>query len=170
VRVHDSAYLTASKRLYMTATPRLYDEASKVKAGQADAVIASMDDVATFGPEFHRLGFGQAVTAGLLTDYKVLVLTIDEGAVARTFQDDLAMNAELNLPDVARIVGCWNALAKRMAVSADGSALVRDRPGADAQGGGVRGEHQGVEAVRRDLRADLGHVPRRPAGGRLRSP
>lgn len=43
VRVHDSAYLAASKRLYMTATPRLYDEASKVKAGQADAVIASMD-------------------------------------------------------------------------------------------------------------------------------
>ncbi|HOT57170.1 MAG TPA: DEAD/DEAH box helicase family protein [Ornithinibacter sp.] len=128
VRVHDSAYLTASKRLYMTATPRLYDEASKVKAGQADAVIASMDDVATFGPEFHRLGFGQAVTAGLLTDYKVLVLTIDEGAVARTFQDDLAMNAELNLPDVARIVGCWNALAKRMAVTADGSGSFATDP------------------------------------------
>lgn len=113
-RVHDATYLAATKRLYMTATPRLYDDNSKAKAGQANAVLASMDEEATFGPEFHRLGFGQAVSAGLLTDYKVLVLTVDEGAVASTFQRDMAGNSELNISDLARIVGCWNALAKRM--------------------------------------------------------
>lgn len=120
-RVHDDAYLVAAKRLYMTATPRLYDDNSKAKAGQANAVIASMDDEATFGPEFYRMGFGQAVSEGWLSDYKVLVLTVDEGAVAATFQRDLASNSELNLPDVARIVGCWNALAKRMANTPDGA-------------------------------------------------
>lgn len=114
VRVHDDAYLAADRRLYMTATPRLYDDNSKAKAGDANAVLASMDDESIYGPEFYRLGFGQAVSEGWLTDYKVLVLTVDEGAVASTFQQDLASNSELNLPDVARIVGCWNALAKRV--------------------------------------------------------
>ncbi|MDN5963978.1 MAG: DEAD/DEAH box helicase family protein, partial [Actinomyces sp.] len=113
VRVHDNAYLRGVKRLYMTATPRIYDDNSKAKAGQKDAVLASMDDEALFGPEFHRLGFGEAVGMGLLTDYRVLVLTVDEGAVSQTMQDTFAVNGELKLPDVARIIGCWNGLAKR---------------------------------------------------------
>nr|WP_230298035.1 type ISP restriction/modification enzyme [Actinomyces provencensis] len=113
VRVHDNAYLRGAKRLYMTATPRIYDDNSKAKAGQKDAVLASMDDEALFGPEFHRLGFGEAVGMGLLTDYRVLVLTVDEGAVSQTMQDTFAVNGELKLPDVARIIGCWNGLAKR---------------------------------------------------------
>ncbi|NMM17517.1 MAG: DEAD/DEAH box helicase, partial [Cellulomonas sp.] len=114
VRVHDNTFLRAAKRLYMTATPRIYDDASKSKAGQAQAVLASMDDETAYGPELHRLGFGEAVTAGLLTDYKVLVLAVDEKSVSRTFQAQLAdENSELKLDDVAKIVGCWNGLAKR---------------------------------------------------------
>ncbi len=114
VRVHDNTYLRTVKRLYMTATPRIYDDSSKAKAGQANAVLASMDDTPVFGPEFHRLGFGEAVSKGLLADYKVLVLTVDEGQVSRTFQRQLADdNSELRLNDIAKIVGCWNGLAKR---------------------------------------------------------
>lgn len=114
VRVHDNAYLPAAKRLYMTATPRIFDDNSKTKAGQANAVLASMDDEELFGPEFYRLGFGEAVEQDLLTDYKVLVLTVDEERVAQTFQQLLSdENSELNLDDAAKIVGCWNGLAKR---------------------------------------------------------
>jgi predicted helicase len=114
VRVHDDDYLPARKRLYMTATPRIYDDNSRAKAGQANAVLASMDDEELYGPEFHRLGFGEAVEADLLTDYKVLVLTVDEESVARTFQSQLSDgDHELDLDDAAKIVGCWNGLAKR---------------------------------------------------------
>ncbi|WP_107771701.1 DEAD/DEAH box helicase [Nocardioides sediminis] len=114
VRVHDDDYLRAEKRLYMTATPRIYDDNSRAKAGQANAVLASMDDEELYGPEFHRLGFGEAVEADLLTDYKVLVLTVDEESVARTFQSQLSDgDHELDLDDAAKIVGCWNGLAKR---------------------------------------------------------
>lgn len=113
VRVHDDRYLRAAKRLYMTATPRIFDDASKAKAGQADVVIASMDDEKLFGPEFHRLGFGEAVSKGLLTDYKVLVLAVDEEQVSRAFQTQLAQDSELQLDDIAKIIGCWNGLAKR---------------------------------------------------------
>ena len=114
VRVHDAAYLKGAKRLYMTATPRIYDDSSKAKAGQANAVLASMDDPAIFGEELHRLGFGEAVEKELLTDYKVLVLAVDETSVSRTFQVQLADEGnELKLDDAAKIVGCWNGLAKR---------------------------------------------------------
>lgn len=112
VKVHDTDYLQASKRLYMTATPRIYDDNSKAKAGESNAVLASMDDEEMFGPELYRLGFGEAVSEGLLTDYKVLVLAVDEGAVSKTFQSVMEANSELNLDDLARIVGCWNGLAK----------------------------------------------------------
>jgi len=112
-RVHEASYIKASKRLYMTATPRIYDDASKIKAGQAHATLASMDDEDLFGPELHRLGFGEAVSRSLLTDYKVLVLAVDEGSVSRTFQNQFAEHGELKLDDVAKIVGCWNGMAKR---------------------------------------------------------
>jgi len=114
VRVHNNDYLRAAKRLYMTATPRIYDDTSKAKAGDANAVLASMDDENVYGPELHRLGFGEAVGADLLADYKVLVLAVDEKAVAQTFQVQLAdKTGELKLDDAAKIVGCWNGLAKR---------------------------------------------------------
>jgi predicted helicase len=114
VKVHDANFIKAKKRLYMTATPRVYGDEAKLKAGQADAELCSMDDEAMFGPEFHRLGFGEAVGKNLLSDYKVLVLAVDEKYVSRTFQRQIAdANNELNLDDAVRITGCWNGLQKR---------------------------------------------------------
>lgn len=112
VKVHDNTFLPASKRLYMTATPRIFGEASKGKAKLKDAVLASMDDEALFGPELHRLGFGEAVSKNLLTDYRVLILTVDERYVSGNFQTELAEDGEIQLSDAAKIIGCWNGLAK----------------------------------------------------------
>lgn len=113
VRVHDSEYLKAEKRLYMTATPRIYDDASQAKAGKAQAVLASMDDEDLYGPEFYRLGFGDAVGMGMLTDYKVLILTVNEAAVNESMQEAFAHDGELRIEDATRLIGCWNGLAKR---------------------------------------------------------
>ncbi|WP_307812220.1 DEAD/DEAH box helicase [Lacisediminihabitans changchengi] len=113
VRVHDADFIRASRRLYMTATPKIYGEALKSKAKDSSATIASMDDVALFGPEFHRLGFGEAVERELLTDYRVLVLAVSEEAVSGEFQQQFQQNGELNIDDAARIAGIYNALAKR---------------------------------------------------------
>lgn len=124
VRVHDDTFLGGDRRLYMTATPRIYNEDTKAEARNADALLASMDDEATYGPEFHRLGFGKAVERGLLTDYKVPILTVDEGRVAKTLQQGLAGgDSELRLDDAAKIIGCWNAMAKRTGTFADGSGF-----------------------------------------------
>lgn len=113
VRVHDDSFLDAKKRLYMTATPRIYVEESKAKAEKDGITVYSMDDLDAYGPEFHHLGFGRAVEMGHLSDYKVLILAVDEESIASSFQDLLAREGDMNLDDVARIVGCWNGLSKR---------------------------------------------------------
>ena len=127
VRVHNDTYLGGDRRLYMTATPRIYSDETKQEAKDQNAAIASMDDESVYGPEFHRLGFGKGVEKGLLTDYKVLILTIDEGVVAKTLQTGLAGGeSELNLDDAAKIIGCWNALAKRSGTFTDGASFGDD--------------------------------------------
>ncbi len=114
VKVHSNDVIGADKRLYMTATPRLFNDATKDKAKERDAILCSMDDEELYGPVFHRIGFGEAVTKKLLTDYKVLVLGVDETQVVSSFQGQLAdSNMELQIDDVAKLIGCWNGLAKR---------------------------------------------------------
>ncbi|SDC93549.1 DEAD/DEAH box helicase [Rhodococcus tukisamuensis] len=124
VRVHDADYLRSARRLYMTATPRIFDETVKDKAQEHSAELASMDDETRYGPEFHRLSFGDAVERGLLTDYKVIVLTVDEDLVASPLQQQLAGDfSELRLDDASKIVGCWNGLAKRAGKTPDGTGF-----------------------------------------------
>lgn len=115
VAVHRPDYLQARKRLFMTATPRIYADSAKSKARENDIQVYSMDDPVIYGPEFHRLGFGEAVKKGLLSDYKVLVLVMDQQDISRRFPFLLGHEGEeLKLPDVAKIIGCWNGLSKRV--------------------------------------------------------
>lgn len=113
-KVHDNSVIKANKRLYMTATPRIYGQQAKEKARELSFEVASMDDVEKYGEEFHRLGFGEAVEKRLLTDYRVLVLTVSEDEASKSFQDMyVAEDGELPLPERAKIIGCWNGLATR---------------------------------------------------------
>lgn len=81
-KVHDDSYIPARRRLYMTATPRIYREGDKNKAKLNDDILMSMDDEEVYGEKFHTLSFGTAVEKGLLTDYKVMILTINPQQVA----------------------------------------------------------------------------------------
>ena len=111
VLVHDAQRTRAAKRLYMTATPRLYTEGAKAKAANHEMEVFSMDDPATYGPEFHRLPFSRAVEQDLLSDYKVVVFAISEHHVAAALQAHLAAgDSKINIDDAAKIVGCWRAL------------------------------------------------------------
>ena len=113
VRVHDDDFLKARKRLYMTATPRIYGRPAKAKAIQEDIELCSMDDEAIYGKQLHAISFSQAVQLGLLTDYKVIVLSIGEDHISDRLQDLLKDDSnQLKVDDAARIVGCWKALAK----------------------------------------------------------
>lgn len=125
VKVHDQAFIKARKRLYMTATPRVFGEAVKAKASEASATLASMDDEALFGKELFVRGFGWAVENNLLTDYKVIVLAVDEAMVSASVQKRLMdQDSSLVLDDATKIIGCYKALIK--------SGLA-DEVGSDAQ-------------------------------------
>ncbi len=113
--VHDNAHVLAHKRLYMTATPRLYGEGAKKKAQENSVELCSMDDEALYGAEFHRLGFGEAVDEGLLTDYKVLVLSIPEASFDPAMvQEILGEGTALEPQDAIKMIGCVNALSKQL--------------------------------------------------------
>lgn len=113
VKVHDQDFIAAKKRLYMTATPRVFGEAVKAKANEASAELASMDDEVLYGETLFTRGFGWAVENQLLTDYKVVVLAVDEAMVSASVQSRLMdADSSLVLDDATKIIGCYKALVK----------------------------------------------------------
>lgn len=113
IRVHRDEVIGGDKRIYMTATPRIYGDGAKSKANDIGVTLRSMDNEEDFGPTLFYRGFGWAVQEGLLTDYKVIVLTMDEGLVARSLQKRIEdPTSGLILDDATRILGCYKALTK----------------------------------------------------------
>ncbi|HYG88181.1 MAG TPA: type ISP restriction/modification enzyme [Azospirillum sp.] len=113
VRVHRNEVISGKKRLYMTATPRIFGDSAKSKADDLGITLATMDDESLFGPTLYYRGFGWAVQEGLLTDYKVIVLAMDEKLVAKSVQKRIEdPTSGLILDDATRILGCYKALTK----------------------------------------------------------
>ncbi|GAA4823542.1 DNA damage-inducible protein [Marinicella pacifica] len=116
VKVHNNDFIRSDKRLYMTATPRIYADIAKATAETENTELCSMDDETLYGRNFHVINFSEAVRLNLLTDYKVVVLTIDEAHVSRRIQGLLSdENNSLKVDDAAKIIGCWKALSKQSA-------------------------------------------------------
>lgn len=114
-KVHEDKFIKAKKRLYMTATPRLYSDDAKSKAAQAEAILCSMDDTKLYGEEIYRIGFGEAVERDLLTDYKVLILTLSDKDVPPAVQKMISdKENEINTDDASKLIGCINALSKQI--------------------------------------------------------
>jgi len=77
----DSQKIRAENRLFMTATPRVLSNQIKSRADAEDIEIASMDDEEQFGRVFHRLNFSEAIERDLLTDYRVIVVGVDDPSI-----------------------------------------------------------------------------------------
>ena len=112
VQIHSNENVKGAKRLYMTATPRIYGEKAQAQAETENINLASMDDESKYGKVLFHRGFGWAVQNNLLTDYKVVVLAVDEGIISENVQHRLAEGSELKLDDATKIIGCYKALAK----------------------------------------------------------
>jgi endonuclease and methylase llaGI len=113
-KVHSNLNVRGVKRLYQTATPKLYGGDAKKKAEDNSIVISSMDDESLYGKVFYRLGFGDAISHDILTDYKLMVLAVDETVIQKDMQKSLSDPENgLNIDDVGRIIGVWNGMIKR---------------------------------------------------------
>lgn len=114
MKIHYNENVRAKKRLYMTATPRIYGETAKRRGAEEDYTIASMDDELIYGFTAYQIKFGEAVEKKLLTDYKVVVLTVQEDALQDrlpSLESDQGVNARTLEPsDIGKIIGCWKGL------------------------------------------------------------
>jgi predicted helicase len=129
VKVHDAGFIRGLKRLYMTATPRIYGDVAKASAEKENVALCSMDDESLYGKELFVITFSEAVKRGLLCDYKVIVLAVEESHVSRRIQNLLKdPDNQLKVDDASKIIGCWKALSKQgMAeeLNGDGAAMQR---------------------------------------------
>ncbi len=97
----------AAARLYMTATPRVYEEKSKQKAADKGIGVIDMKNPDVFGNEFKRVTFKDAVEAGELSDYRVIILGLHRGQVGGDMSrrlGDLA-TGNLTIDEMARMLG-----------------------------------------------------------------
>ena len=119
-KVHDNDFIRAKKRMYMTATPRLYSSDAQAKAKEKDILVWSMDDPEWYGEEIYRIGFGAAVEKQLLSDYKVIVLTLDENSVDEELKKKILNEySEITADDATKLIGCINVLSKRTSYLTD---------------------------------------------------
>jgi predicted helicase len=114
IKIHNADFIRGAKRLYMTATPRIYGDTAKAIAERDDVILCSMDDDKLYGENLYILTFSEAVKRGLLVDYKVIILTVDQKHIGERIQKLLKdENNQLRMEDAGKIVGCWKALSKQ---------------------------------------------------------
>jgi superfamily II DNA or RNA helicase len=87
--VLDDKKIRTKRKLFATATPRIYSESQQTKARNREIKIIGMDDENIFGPEFHKLSFGQAIAnePPLLTDYQVVIIGVDSPMIEKYIQE-----------------------------------------------------------------------------------
>jgi superfamily II DNA or RNA helicase len=110
--VLDDEAIRARQRLFMTATPRTYTARVQKKADEADIEIASMDDENVFGPVVHQLNFGEAIEKGLLSDYRVVVVGIDDGRYKQMVDNRRIVKTDKDLETDAETLAKHVALIK----------------------------------------------------------
>ena len=110
--VLDDEAIRAKKRLFMTATPRTYTARVQKKAREAEIEVASMDDEAVFGPVVHQLNFGEAIEKGLLSDYQVVVVGVDNSRYKEMVDKRRIVKADKGLQTDAETLAKHVALAK----------------------------------------------------------
>ena len=128
VKIHSNDHVAGRKRLYMTATPKIFGENAKSKAKDHDVALASMDDETMFGKVLYHKGFAWAVENNLLSDYKVIVLAVDEGLISAGVQNRLAESSEMKLDDATKIIGCYKALTKHNLIGNEAGNSKPDAP------------------------------------------
>ncbi|MFA5242026.1 MAG: Helicase associated domain protein [Sulfuricella sp.] len=79
----DNAQIRSAKRLFATATPRTYSSNVKKAAEDRGVEVVGMDNAALFGEVLYALPFGKAIERKLLTDYRVVIIGVDDPTIAQ---------------------------------------------------------------------------------------
>lgn len=79
----DNVQIRSAKKLFATATPRTYSSNVKKAAEDRGVEVVGMDNAALFGEVLYALPFGKAIEDKLLTDYRVVIIGVDDPTIAQ---------------------------------------------------------------------------------------
>ena len=111
----DEEKIKSKKRLFMTATPRRLTERVKSRLEEEELEAASMDNVETFGPEFHKLSFRDAIEAKpepLLTKYQVVIVDVTNKEVQQLVRNARLVRTKEGVETDAKKLASQIGLAK----------------------------------------------------------
>jgi hypothetical protein len=108
----DAKLIRAKKRLFATATPRTYSTNVKKAAGERGIDVVGMDDEAVFGKVSYSLPFGEAIKRGLLTDYQVVIIGVDNPTIAAWIENRELVKTESGIESDAESLAAQIGLLK----------------------------------------------------------
>ena len=79
----DNTQIRSAKRLFATATPRTYSSTIHKAAVDRGVEVIGMDNASLFGEVLYALPFGKAIENKLLTDYRVVIIGVDDPTIAQ---------------------------------------------------------------------------------------
>ncbi|MFI3218494.1 MAG: DEAD/DEAH box helicase family protein, partial [Methylococcales bacterium] len=112
--VLDDTKIRARKKLFLTATPRVFSTAVKKTAEDRGVDIACMDDEHLFGQVLHRLNFSEAIARDLLTDYKVIIVGVDDPMIKAWIDQRELLKTDTNITADAQTFAAYVGLMKVM--------------------------------------------------------
>jgi hypothetical protein len=174
--VLDDERLPADRRLFFTATPRYFTGRQTRDGGETDLDVASMDDEARFGPEVHRLSFGEAIRRELLSDYRVVVVGVtdrrvhelaSEGAFvefagkstdARSLARQIGLAKAMHDYGLHRVISFHSRVAAARAFAEDLPSVIGKLPAERAPQGRLLFDHVSGAMATGDRRTRLGRL------------
>lgn len=99
--IHDNSKIPAKRRLYATATPRIVKESIKKKLEDDLKYTHDMNDPKTFGEEFYRMSFKDAIDKNILVDYKIVAIGVNDLKLANYLQERRYVDNNISIDEVA---------------------------------------------------------------------
>ena len=99
--IHDNNKIPSKRRLYATATPRIVKESLKKKLGDDLKYAYDMNDPETFGHEFYRMTFKDAIEQDILVDYKIVAVGVSSEELKEYVDNRRFIDARLSIDELA---------------------------------------------------------------------
>jgi superfamily II DNA or RNA helicase len=80
--VLDDELISSKKKLFMTATPRTISPKLRQAARESEVDVSSMDDPAVYGEVLFQYSFAEAISAGYLAKYEIVVAVMDQKSIS----------------------------------------------------------------------------------------
>lgn len=99
--IHNNNRIPSKYRLYATATPRIVKESLKKKLGDDLKYAYDMNDPDTFGYEFHRMTFKDAIEEEILVDYKIVAIGVNSDELKEYIEQRRFIDKNISIDELA---------------------------------------------------------------------